>query len=54
MIEPTIESETTVHFADHEILLSFNDDVDAEVFFGWWKCYGFTIFEEYFREKELK
>jgi hypothetical protein len=41
---PSIEQETTVRMAEHEIMLSFNGDDDAVAFYEWWNSKGLTAF----------
>lgn len=48
---PTELRETTVELAEHEVLLSFVDDIDAELFSEWWNSTGFDLFKVY-GEKE--
>ncbi len=43
-VPPTITRETVLRTADHEILLSFNNDEDAIVFFEWWNRAGEKLF----------
>lgn len=40
----TIESEKTIHFAEHEVLLSFINDEDAVRFNYWWEDVGEALF----------
>lgn len=49
----TLENERTVHFHDHEVLLSFINDEDAVYFYEWWDNYGGEeLFLEYLKEKQ--
>lgn len=51
-IEPPDESrEIVTHAAENEIFLSFNDDIDAELFSEWWNSKGWEAFKEW-GEKE--
>lgn len=43
----SLERETTLHLADHEILLSFNNDRGAELFEEWMYNGGIKAFDEY-------
>ena len=33
--------------AEHEIFLSFTDDLDAEIFYNWWRETGLEQFKQY-------
>lgn len=39
--------EFTRSLAEHEILLSFNSDADAERFDSWWRTIGCQEFEKF-------
>lgn len=45
--KPSELREMTASLAEHEVLLSFVDDVDAELFSEWWNATGFLLFKEY-------
>lgn len=46
-----IETTTREHYlAEHELLLSFNNDSGAEKFVDWWYYEGKEIFEDYCKE----
>lgn len=48
---PKIEKDCHVSIPEHQILLSFNGDSDANYFYGWWNRSG----EEFFKSAlELK
>jgi hypothetical protein len=44
---PELQQEYTTYTADHEILMSFNDDVDAYYFETWWNTVGESQFMDY-------
>lgn len=46
-----IRGEKTIHFAEHEVLLSFDGDIGAEAFYEWWETDGggYDEFCEYCR-----
>lgn len=52
METPQITQEMVVRAAEHEIMLSFNDDEDAELFSDWWNRKGCTEFMKW-ASKEL-
>lgn len=41
----TLARETTLHLGDHEVLLSFNNDSDAEPFEQWFENEGRQAYE---------
>ena len=43
----SIETERTIHTADHEVLLSFRDDAGAEAFNYWWGTIGAQSLADY-------
>lgn len=43
----TMENEKIIHLADHEILLSFENDSGAERFFDWWYMEGLKAFDSF-------
>ena len=47
----TLETETTLHVAEHERLLSFNGDDDAEWFDDWWYERGSKLFAAYVNKR---
>jgi len=47
LIVVEIRNEKTVRMPEHEVLLSFNDDVDAEHFEYWWNDIGLSEFSEW-------
>ena len=44
-------TERTVHFCDHEVLLSFNNDSGAHAFHEWWGLRGNQLFQKYCQEE---
>ena len=44
IVDVTMQEEKRVRMAEHEILLSFNNDDDAEKFADWWRGDGLYIF----------
>lgn len=48
----TIETETTVRFAEHELFLSFTNDDDAVLFYEWLNSKGTEAFLKW-RSKRL-
>ena len=50
--EPTISNEITMTPADHEIFLSFTEDVDAEIFHNWWLETGLKQFKQYWTNQQ--
>lgn len=40
-----IQEEHTIHFADHEVFLSFNDDQEGIDFREWWETQGVLSFK---------
>jgi hypothetical protein len=51
MIEDvSLDRETTLHLAEHEILLSFVNDSGAEKFDSWWFTQGRKLFDKYCEE----
>ena len=42
----SLDSETTVHFGDHETLMSFNDDEGNYAFQVWWNIKGSELFSK--------
>jgi hypothetical protein len=44
-----LKQEKQVHFAEHEILLSFYDDLGAEAFQEWWNEVGSESFAEWIK-----
>ena len=47
MEAPDLSREITYSVAEHQILLEFNGDVDAEMFNDWWNTDGFKLFEKW-------
>lgn len=47
MDEPEIKSEFTREVHEHEILLSFNGDDDAVLFYEWWNAKGWELFRKW-------
>jgi len=45
--EVSISDEKTVHFAEHEIYMSFTDDEGAEAFEEWWNEAGALNFQQW-------
>ena len=45
--EPHVNGEFTIRPAEHEIFLSFNDDIDAEIFYNWWHKTGLDQYKQY-------
>lgn len=50
----TLQGETTHHFAEHEILLSFLNDEDAAFFHEWWGDVGNFAFKKWIDERETE
>lgn len=46
-IEHSVEKERVVHLHEHEVLLSFNNDIGAELFESWWHVEGINHFKEW-------
>lgn len=46
-VAPKINNEITRRIYEHEIMLSFNEDREAEMFYEWWEHGGFKSYEEY-------
>ena len=44
---PTVNNARMLHPAEHEIWLSFADDLDAEIFYDWLYIQGFDSFKKY-------
>lgn len=42
-----LKQEINTRMAEHEILLSFNGDMDAAAFQDWWYAKGQELYEEY-------
>lgn len=42
-----LQKEYVLYLAEHEVLLSFISDDDAELFEDWWQAHGATSFEGY-------
>lgn len=40
--------------AEHEVLMSFNDDDDAVAFHEWWRSEGAVAFAEYLARQSAK
>lgn len=49
----TLNSEKVIHLAEHEILLSFNNDSGAVKFHDWWYEQGSAAFDKFCEEYEL-
>lgn len=47
MDEPTLRTEIEREIAEHEVFLSFVNDIDAELFHDWWNAKGFKLFEKW-------
>lgn len=47
MINVEINNEKTIHFAEHEVFLSFYNDTNAENFYYWWTQIGQELFSKY-------
>ena len=52
--EPYIKGEFTIKPAEHEIFLSFNDDIDAEIFYDWWHKTGLAQYKQYWKNQQIK
>lgn len=53
VLEPVdIVKETTTHFAEHEVLLSFTNDSGAEKFEDWWSREGVKLFNNFCEENK--
>lgn len=50
-INPTVNGEINIQPAEHEIFLSFNEDVHAEIFSDWWYLEGLNHFNKFAIEK---
>lgn len=48
--EVTLQDDTTIRFAEHELLLSFNNDSGKEKFEDWWFTEGESLFNNYCKE----
>lgn len=46
-IEPELPVHVSYTIPEHQVLLSFYRDTDAEMFFNWWKEEGLDIFAEW-------
>lgn len=46
-VEVSLERDTVVRLADHEILLSFTNDIGAVAFDRWWHEIGHAQFEKW-------
>ena len=44
--------ERTVRFSEHEVYISFNDDLGAELFDAWWQEAGLTHFRNWVSHQE--
>jgi hypothetical protein len=42
-------NDKLIHFAEHEILLSFHNDSGAEAFYEWWQAGGEAEFAKWCR-----
>jgi len=49
---PSINQPIERRPADHEIFLTFTDDLDAEIFYDWLYERGFGDFKQYKRDNE--
>ena len=47
-MNPKIDKQFQVSVAEHQILLSFNNDADALVFENWWYIRGRKDYNTYF------
>lgn len=47
-----MQREFTRHLAEHEIMLSFVNDVGAEMFTDWWNSEGVYEFEAWVKENK--
>jgi hypothetical protein len=47
MDKPELKRETKFRLAEHQILLSFNNDEDAYPFEDWWYEEGFEMYQKY-------
>lgn len=50
---PSLSQEFSVSLAEHEVLLSFNDDEHAESFGYWWQQQGLNDFAHYLLDNKL-
>lgn len=49
-----IQQEIFRRLAEHEVFLSFTDDIGAEAFQDWWYNFGAELFGQWYEEnKEL-
>ncbi len=48
----TINASVVYRPAEHEIFLSFNNDSDAEMFYGWWNKIGENAFKAWAAERD--
>jgi hypothetical protein len=48
---PDTPRQRTTSVAEHEVLLSFNDDSDAERFENWWRGHGKHYWLEWIRNQ---
>lgn len=46
----TIETELNTSIPEHQALLSFNTDKQAEEFYYWWEKYGADLFVMYYNK----
>lgn len=49
-IHYTIEPEFRREVAEHEVLISFNNDMDAARFLEWFDREGYLLLEDYAKE----
>lgn len=49
-ISPKIQTTIERDLYEHEVLLEFLQDQEAEVFQDWWRAEGETAFNKYFQE----
>lgn len=48
-----LNKDFTVNMAEHEFVLSFTSDSDAEMFHDWWYCYdGLQQFLDWHKENK--
>lgn len=47
---PQMPRDYTNTIPEHEVLLSFRNDSDSEVFLDWWKAEGLNLFMEWVAE----
>lgn len=45
--EPDMPRQASLDIAEHEILLSFINDIDAEMFSDWWNTRGLDQFKKW-------